>query len=114
MQFCTFCAHRFIWFPAVFICTQSQLTHTVLCMYIQSLYNKIKNGSYYFKSSSWKDLSVQAVDLVKRLLVVPQMDRLTVQEALAHPWFHLQPGMHYMNIMFLCVYIVRVAQICAN
>lgn len=74
----------------VFICSLRVLYF--LCPTTQALYNKIKNGVFYFKSHAWKDISPTAMDLVKKLLDGSQLRRLTVQQALAHPWFSMAEG----------------------
>lgn len=58
----------------------------------QALYAKISSGQYHFKSN-WTNVSPLAVDLVKQLLVVSQLHRLTVDEALDHVWFKVSKGM---------------------
>ena len=70
----------------------------------QSLYNKIKNGVYYFKSTAWHDISPVAADLVKQLLVVPQLERLTVQQALDHEWFKLDSGIFFYLFIYLFIF----------
>lgn len=52
-----------------------------------SLYEQIETGTFDFDDPKWKLISNQAIDLVKRLLVVDPKDRITAQEALKHPWF---------------------------
>ncbi|XP_018413276.1 PREDICTED: serine/threonine-protein kinase Chk2 [Nanorana parkeri] len=50
------------------------------------LKDQITGGHYTFISGAWKDVSQTALDLVKKLLVVDPEKRLTVKEALEHPW----------------------------
>jgi serine/threonine protein kinase len=66
---------------------------------LQTLYSKIKNGVFYFKSHSWKDISPTAMDLVKKLLDTSQLNRLTVQQALAHPWFGMDEGASFRSVL---------------
>ncbi|XP_018426518.1 PREDICTED: phosphorylase b kinase gamma catalytic chain, skeletal muscle/heart isoform [Nanorana parkeri] len=47
----------------------------------------IMNGDYQFGSPEWDDRSDTVKDLIARLLVVNPEKRLTVDEALAHPFF---------------------------
>lgn len=60
--------------------------------HVQALYSKIKSGVFYFRSGGWKDISPMAQDLVSKLLEGAQLRRLTVQQALAHPWFQMSTG----------------------
>ncbi|KAM9330827.1 serine/threonine-protein kinase Chk2 [Gastrophryne carolinensis] len=50
------------------------------------LKDQITGGHYKFIPAAWVGVSEPALDLVKKLLVVPPDKRLTVKEALAHPW----------------------------
>ncbi|KAG8455774.1 hypothetical protein GDO86_001823, partial [Hymenochirus boettgeri] len=50
------------------------------------LKNQIAEGKYTFIAAAWKDVSEQALDLMKKLLVVDPEKRLTTKEALDHPW----------------------------
>jgi serine/threonine protein kinase len=70
---------------------------------LQTLYSKIKNGVFYFKSHSWKDISPTAMDLVKKLLDTSQLKRLTVQQALAHPWFGMDEGACSNSVLVFAV-----------
>lgn len=49
----------------------------------------IMEGSYSFDSPKWADISDSPKDLIKKLLVNEPKDRLTVVEALDHPFFHV-------------------------
>ncbi|XP_063769240.1 serine/threonine-protein kinase Chk2 isoform X2 [Pseudophryne corroboree] len=50
------------------------------------LKDQITGGHYTFIPAAWKDVSQPALDLVKKLLVVDPEKRLTIKEALVHPW----------------------------
>jgi len=50
------------------------------------LYNLIVTGSYSFPDPYWSDVSENAKDLVKKLLVIDPTMRLTADELLQHPW----------------------------
>jgi calcium/calmodulin-dependent protein kinase I len=54
----------------------------------QTLYRKILKGAYQFHTEYWKEVSEQAKDLISKLLVLDPAQRLTVDQALAHPWLH--------------------------
>ncbi|XP_021018485.1 serine/threonine-protein kinase Chk2 isoform X1 [Mus caroli] len=51
-----------------------------------SLKDQITSGKYNFIPEVWTDVSEEALDLVKKLLVVDPKARLTTEEALNHPW----------------------------
>ncbi|KAJ1679445.1 serine/threonine protein kinase [Spiromyces aspiralis] len=50
------------------------------------LKQQIMGAIYQFHSPYWDDISSEAKDLVRRMLVVNPRERITVDEALAHPW----------------------------
>lgn len=52
----------------------------------QMLYRKILKGAYQFHPEYWMEVSENAKDLIRKLLVLDQHKRLTVDEALQHPW----------------------------
>lgn len=49
----------------------------------------IMEGKYSFASPEWADVSVEAKDLISKLLVVDPAERITVKEALNHPFFNV-------------------------
>uniref|UniRef100_A0A8C7PLS1 non-specific serine/threonine protein kinase n=1 Tax=Oncorhynchus mykiss TaxID=8022 RepID=A0A8C7PLS1_ONCMY len=51
-----------------------------------SVRDQITQGIYTFIPSKWDGISDDAKDVVKRLLVVDPNARLTIEEALHHPW----------------------------
>ena len=52
----------------------------------KEIYKKIKKGKYYMDLNSWKDVSDEAIDLVRRLLKFDQNKRITCANALEHRW----------------------------
>ncbi|XP_059923237.1 calcium/calmodulin-dependent protein kinase type IV [Gadus macrocephalus] len=52
----------------------------------QYMYSRILNCDYQFVSPWWDEVSLNAKDLVSRLILQDPRKRLTVQEALCHPW----------------------------
>lgn len=50
------------------------------------LYEQIKLGEYDYPSPDWDDVSNEAKDLINHLLVQDPTKRLTVDQALNHPW----------------------------
>uniref|UniRef100_A0A1B6M6C1 phosphorylase kinase n=1 Tax=Graphocephala atropunctata TaxID=36148 RepID=A0A1B6M6C1_9HEMI len=49
----------------------------------------IMDGKYSFTSPEWSDITEEPKDLIRKLLVVDPAERLTVREALQHPFFQL-------------------------
>ena len=56
-----------------------------------SLHDQITQGRYTFHTDYWKDVSKEAMDLVKQLLTVCPEDRLTIEGVLSHPWMQDPP-----------------------
>lgn len=57
----------------------------------------IMEGKYSFTSPEWEDITENPKDLIRKLLVVDPRRRLTVQEALDHPFFQV---MQYQSKKF--------------
>ena len=51
-----------------------------------AVYASVRKGTYYFPSSDWKHVSYEARDFVRRLLQVDVSKRMTIDQALRHPW----------------------------
>ena len=51
-----------------------------------SLHDQICQGRYSFPPEFWKNVSDDAIDLIKQLLTLDPKKRLTTVEALEHPW----------------------------
>jgi len=51
------------------------------------LFDQITKGQLEFHSPYWNDISVDAKDLIKKLLTVDPKQRITIEEAREHPWF---------------------------
>lgn len=51
-----------------------------------AVYAAVRKGTYYFPASDWKGVSHEARDFVRRLLQVNASKRMTVDQALRHPW----------------------------
>ncbi|XP_053181294.1 serine/threonine-protein kinase Chk2 [Scomber japonicus] len=52
----------------------------------QSIRDQIVGGEFTMVQSKWRNVSDQAKDVVRRLLVVDPCQRMTVEEALQHTW----------------------------
>ena len=50
------------------------------------LFEIIKKGEYNFDAPAWKDISNEAKDFIRKLLVVNPNDRITADEIRIHPW----------------------------
>ncbi|KAJ8666840.1 hypothetical protein QAD02_008502 [Eretmocerus hayati] len=56
----------------------------------QMLFASIQEGRYEFPESEWADISSEAKDLIRGLLVKKASRRLSAESVLAHPW--INPG----------------------
>jgi len=52
----------------------------------QQLYRKIKAGQFEFHAEYWENISSEAQDMIKRMLTVNPLDRISAKAALGHPW----------------------------
>jgi serine/threonine protein kinase len=52
----------------------------------QVMYNKIKKGEFTFHPKYWNNISSAAKELIRGLLIVDPVKRLTVDQALQHSW----------------------------
>ena len=52
----------------------------------RELFEIIKRGQFYFHEEFWGRISVEAKDLVRRMLVVDPAKRLTADQILSHEW----------------------------
>jgi serine/threonine protein kinase len=52
----------------------------------KNLYTQIKTADYDFNPKFWSEVSEEAKDLIRSLLVVDPKVRCTADEALVHPW----------------------------
>jgi serine/threonine protein kinase len=53
----------------------------------QDLFRKIRTGDYEFFEEDWAGISLDAVELIKSLLVTDPEQRLSAREALKNRWF---------------------------
>ncbi|KAL1110551.1 hypothetical protein AAG570_008079, partial [Ranatra chinensis] len=62
---------------------------------------KVREGFWEFDEEWWKYLSVTARDFITKLLVIDPKDRMSVKEALRHPWLNyadrLPPNEHRIS-----------------
>jgi len=52
------------------------------------LFEKIKKGQYDFPSPSWDNISKDAIDIIKKLIVVDSSQRMSPDELLKLPWIN--------------------------
>ncbi len=51
-----------------------------------TLNDQILNARYSFQEKYWKGVSDQARDMIRRLLTLDPKSRITIPEAMDHPW----------------------------
>jgi len=61
-----------------------------------ALFNQIEKGAYDFPHQLWITITVEAKDLVKKLLDIDPKTRLSAEQALKHPWI-ARSGGAYVN-----------------
>lgn len=52
----------------------------------EQLLRQVAEAKYEFYENEWRDISEDAKDLIKRLLVVDPSHRFTMEQTLQHPW----------------------------
>ena len=52
--------------------------------------NKVKIGKYNIKGEEWENISIEAKDLISKFLEINSEKRISVAEALNHPWFKVE------------------------
>jgi serine/threonine protein kinase len=63
------------------------------------LFNKIKLGIFYYHEKYWSNVSNEAKDFINHLLVIDPHLRLTVDDALRHPWLNIDPDVLDKHIL---------------
>ena len=53
---------------------------------IEKLYQQVINCQLEFPSPEWDSISAEAVNFIKSMLKVDPKERITVEQALEHPW----------------------------
>ncbi|KAL5022554.1 hypothetical protein ScPMuIL_001709 [Solemya velum] len=67
--------------------------HGEACQYCQeSLFNRIQDGDFEFPENEWSEISEDAKDLIRHLLVREPRKRYTAAEVLQHPWVVSSPA----------------------
>jgi len=69
------------------------ITYVLLCGFTpfygdnqRQLFERILHAKFDFPAPEWDDVSANAKDFIKKILVVNPVDRLTAEQALTHPW----------------------------
>ena len=50
------------------------------------LFHSIQDGGFDFPDTEWREISLDAKDLISKLLVKDPRKRLSAEQALEHPW----------------------------
>merc|ERR1712013_194750 len=58
----------------------------------------VRRGRYYFPSAEWRHTSREARQFVSRLLQKDPRKRMTVDQALNHPWIVKHANIHALQI----------------
>ena len=61
---------------------------------LKNLYTQIKEGKFYIPST----LSLEAIDLLKKILRVEPYKRITIKEMKEHPWFNIEKNVMYKGV----------------
>ena len=61
---------------------------------IENLYQQIKEGKFFIPST----LSLEAIDLLKKILRVDPEKRITIEELKQHPWFNIEKNIIYKGV----------------
>ena len=57
----------------------------------EEILNSIRKGVYKLSGNEWSRVSIQGIDLLKKLLSYDANSRISAQDALSHEWFSLHP-----------------------
>lgn len=52
-----------------------------------TMFDCIEKGAFFFSFKDWKGVSKEAKDLISNMIKVSPNERISVEEALQHPWF---------------------------
>ncbi|CAI2167651.1 14242_t:CDS:2 [Funneliformis geosporum] len=80
------------------------IMYTLLCGYTPfggedqaALFDSILSGVYYFEEEYWSEISDYAKDLIDKMMTYDADKRITVHDALKHPWFHMANNINLLN-----------------
>ncbi len=98
--------------PEVDLWSIGVITYILLCGFppfyheeLPELFEQIMSADFDFPEEYWDSVSSEAKDFIKKLLVVKPSDRMSVDQALAHPWlkvktFGWQTGIFIVILLF--------------
>ena len=85
--------------PEVDLWSIGVITYILLCGFppfyheeLPELFEQIMSADFDFPEEYWDSVSNEAKDFIKKLLVVKPSDRMTVDQALSHPWLKGHAG----------------------
>lgn len=58
---------------------------------------QIEKAQYNFNKETWKYISAQAKDLISKMLEVDIKKRVSIKEAMLHPWFEIRSKSAYQS-----------------
>mmetsp|Transcript_873 Transcript_873/g.2105 ORF Transcript_873/g.2105 Transcript_873/m.2105 type:complete len:506 (-) Transcript_873:7312-8829(-) len=61
--------------------------HPFVGSHLEAIYASILSGVYDFNGKVWQKVSTEAKHLISRMLIVDPRDRISIDDALSHPWF---------------------------
>lgn len=64
------------------------------------LYSKIQHARFSLEGKAWDAVSDNAKDLLRKILVVSPISRLSATEAMSHPWIQAEADLHTSNVAF--------------
>lgn len=60
-------------------------------------------GDFDFEDEVWNDISDDAKDFIQKLMLKDKSDRLTIDDALAHPWLNVRSmSIFFFLFLFSC------------
>jgi serine/threonine protein kinase len=79
-----------LWLVSLLACClvilRVETTQSPLIKHNNTPCSQIKSGAFGFPPTYWSAVSEQAKDFIRRLIVVDPAARMTLAEALEHPW----------------------------
>ena len=55
----------------------------------EDINDQIQNAAFMYPPNPWKEITLEAIDLINNLLQVKQRKRFTVDKSLVHPWMEV-------------------------